>query len=924
MNPNTSPLRQAALLVCVVATVTFGLAACKFAAAAFTASPMAALAVDVPYTRFVLSNGLTVIVHEDHKAPVVAVNLWYHVGSKNEPRGKWGFAHLFEHLMFNGSENFNDDWFKATSVLGASDMNGTTNADRTNYFETVPKNALDSVLWLESDRMGHFLGAVDQGKLDEQRGVVLNEKLQGENQPYGQVGELIARATYPSEHPYSHSTIGSAADLNAASLEDVREWFRAWYGASNAVLVLSGDITVAEAREKAQKYFGDISPGMPVSQPLAWTAKRSGTQREITHDQVGQPRLYRVWNVPAARDADTDYLDILGGVLAGDKTSRLYRRLVHVDRLATEVSAGDQSGEIAGQFMVAVTAKPGIDLARIERIVDEELRKLIATGPTAAELERVRNGTISGFVRNLENVGGSGKSDLLASSEVLYGSPDGWKAGFERMKSATPKQVAEVGKRWLSDGDYILHVLPFGDHAAAASGADRSKMPEPSAAIAPVFPRVQRATLSNGLSVVLAERHDVPVVNMRLMIRTGIASDYAAEKPGVGSLAMDLLDEGAGSRTGLQIAETLGDLGAQLGTSGGKEVSNVSLSTLTPTLDPALGVFADVVLRPTFKQTDVERLKEQYVAGLESGKRNPSVLAGRLIPTMVYGADHPYGRPVTEATVRSLMRGDMTAFHERWFKPNNATLIVVGDIGLTQLLPKLENVFGAWKPGAVPNRLKPDARPAQPRLYLVDKPGAPQSVIIAALPAPAREPAGDEVVEVMNNIVGGSFLSRLNMNLREDKHWSYGVRSGLFNALGSRLFRIQAPVQTDRTAESIAEIRRELANLSSSQPINDTELANTRKELTLGLSSAWSTGDGVAGYLADITANDLRDDFYANYSQRLGEVTTAQANAAAKAIVDGDALTWMIVGDRTKIEGSLRKLGIGELRVIDADGNDMP
>ncbi|HVL40813.1 MAG TPA: pitrilysin family protein, partial [Brevundimonas sp.] len=392
------------------------------AAAAATQERLAPLPdVDIPFTKFVLNNGLTVIVHEDHKAPIVAVNIWYGVGSKNEPEGRSGFAHLFEHLMFNGSENYNTDFFKGTELLGATDQNGTTNTDRTNYFQNVPTSALDAMLWLESDRMGHLLGAIDQARLDEQRGVVQNEKRQGENQPYGRVFNAITAATWPDEHPYGHTVIGSMEDLNAADLPTVQQWFRDYYGAANAVIVLAGDITPEQAREKVERYFGDIPSGPPVTQPARMVVPMVGAQREIMYDRVGQPRLYKVWNITPQGEADTDYLGMLGSVLASGRSSRLYKRLVIDDQLATAVSAGAGGRQIAGQFIVTVTAKAGGDLNRIEAIVDEEMARLLRDGPTAEELERVRTQTAAGYIRGLERIGGfGGKSDLLAQSEMFF------------------------------------------------------------------------------------------------------------------------------------------------------------------------------------------------------------------------------------------------------------------------------------------------------------------------------------------------------------------------------------------------------------------------------------------------------------------------------------------------------------------------
>ncbi|MBI3005356.1 MAG: insulinase family protein, partial [Ignavibacteriales bacterium] len=394
-----------------------------------------ALDVDIPYQKFVLENGLSLIVHEDRKAPIVAVNLWYHVGSKNEKLGKSGFAHLFEHLMFNGSENFNQDYFQALERVGATDLNGTTNEDRTNYFQNVPTSALDMVLWLESDRMGHLLGAIDQAKLDEQRGVVQNEKRQGENEPYALSEELIVKATYPYGHPYSWTVIGSMEDLNRASLDDVKEWFKTYYGPNNATVVVAGDIDANTALERVKKYFGDIPPGPPIAKFDSWVAKRTGVQRQVAQDRVPQARLYKVWNLAQWGTADVDYLNLVSSLLTSGKTSRLYKRLVYDDQIATQVQTFVDNREIGGQFYITATAKPGGDLKAVEKAVDEELAKLLKSGPTAKELQRVKTEYEARFVRGIERIGGfGGKSDVLAQNNVYGGNPEFFKTTLQRVR----------------------------------------------------------------------------------------------------------------------------------------------------------------------------------------------------------------------------------------------------------------------------------------------------------------------------------------------------------------------------------------------------------------------------------------------------------------------------------------------------------
>lgn len=876
--------------------------------------------IDVGINSFILDNGLRVIVHEDTVAPLVHVNVWYHVGSKNEPAAKSGFAHLFEHLMFNGSENFNDDFFKATQRIGATSQNGTTSVDRTNYFQTVPKAALDSILWLESDRMGHLLGAIDQAKLDEQRSVVKNEKRQGDNRPYALASDLIVRATMPVGHPYAHRTIGSMEDLDAASLEDVHEWFRTYYGPSNAVLVLSGDITVAEAREKVQKYFGDIPPGTPVSQPTSWVVKKTGTVREVAYDRVAQPRLYRVWNVSDYASPDTDYLQLLDQVLAGDKNSRLYKRLILDEQLATSVSASVWNRVLGGQFVVVADVKPDGDIAQVEAIIAEELERLLAEGPTDAELARVRTASIASFIRSMESI--SAKASLLAESQTYLGDPDGWKTGFERYRMASPQQVQSAGRTWLTDGDYVLHILPFGDLKASGEGADRSSMPMPEAIVQATFPAAERATLDNGMKLVVARRAGVPLVNMTMVLETGIPVDFASIKPGTGALAMGLLDEATASRAGEELVDALANLGATLQSGGGGETSHVSLSALKPTLREAMDIYADVVLNPAFAQADIDRLKGQTRAGIASSKQDPGRMAGRISSPLLFGANHPYGWLMTEADVDALGREDVAAFHARWFHPNNATLVVTGDTSLAEIRPLIESAFVKWKLGSMPETLVPTATgPNEPVVYLIDKPGTPQAVIHAALVAPARN-EGDAIArEAMNTVLGGSFTSRLNMKLREEKGWAYGAGSGISGGRGSQVFSASASVQADKTAESMTEIAKAIFGIAGTSPIVAEELAAARDDMSLGLTGAWATSAGIANYLMDQQVYGLPDDYYANYPGKVADITLDAVHREAASLLGGRPLTWVVVGDRAKIESGIRALDFGEVRVIDADGN---
>ena len=884
-------------------------------------------AIDIQYKKFTLDNGLTLIVHEDHKVPIVAVNVWYHVGSKNEKPGKSGFAHVFEHLMFNGSENFNDDYFQSLERVGATDLNGTTNEDRTNYFQNVPTSAVDLALWMESDRMGHLLGAITQAKLDEQRGVVQNEKRQGENEPYAVTEELIIKSTFPAGHPYSWSVIGSMEDLNAASLADVKEWFKTYYGAANAVLVVAGDITADVAYEKVKKYFADVPSGPPIAKHNLWVAKRSGMQRQQVQDRVPQARVYKVWNIPAWGSADADYLDLVSDVLASGKTSRLYKRLVYVDQIATNVSATVDLREIGGQFTITATAKPGGDLKKVEQAVDEELAKFLKSGPSEKELQRVKTQYIANFIRGSERIGGfGGKSDILARNQVFAGNPDHYKTTLARVEKASAGNLLQTAKEWLSDGVYVLEVHPFATFKSAPTDSALRK------SVAPVgpppvakFPPLQRTSLANGMKIVLAERTSIPIVLFNMQFDAGFAADQFGA-PGTARLAMDMLDEGTKTRNAMAISEELALLGANLGTGSGLDMSSVSLSALKSNLDASLNIFADVILNPSFPKEDFGRLQKQTVAAIQREKSQPIQMGLRILPRLLYGANHAYGNPFsgsgTEESVGKMTREDMVKFHGTWIKPNNATLIIVGAISIDEIKPKLEKLFKNWKQGSVPRKNISNVELAKkPVVYLMDKPGALQSIVFAGHVAPPKNNPDEIAIEAMNTLLGGAFTSRINMNLREDKHWSYGAGAFLPGARGQRPYIAYGPVQTDKTKETMVELSKELRDILEKRPATADELAKTQSSLTLELPGSWETMGAVSGSVVSLVNYGLPDDYYATYPDKVRGLTLADISSAAKKVIHPDNLVWVIVGDRSKVEAGIRELGYGDFRMLDANGN---
>ncbi|MBU1095262.1 MAG: insulinase family protein [Bacteroidetes bacterium] len=883
--------------------------------------------IDISYKKFILKNGLTLIVHEDHKAPIVAVNIWYHVGSKNEKPGKTGFAHLFEHLMFNGSENFDDDYFQALERVGATDLNGTTNNDRTNYFQNVPTSAFDVALWMESDRMGHLLGAITQEKLDEQRGVVQNEKRQGDNQPYSVAFDLITENSYPQGHPYSWRVIGSMEDLDAAALSDVHNWFKTYYGPNNAVLVIAGDVNPEDVYTRVQKYFGDIPPGPPIKKHETWIAKMSGTKRQIAQDRVPQSRIYMVWNIPESGNEELTYLDLASDILSAGKTSRLYKRLVYDDQIATDVNAYYSPGEIGSQFQIRATVKPGGDVAEVEKVIREELNNFLSKGPTDAELTRVKTNYFANFIRGIERIGGfGGKSDILAQSEVYGGSPDYYKKTLNWVDKSSKTDIKNASNKWLSDGVNVTEIHPYPNYLAEGEGVDRTQLPPTDTPPVAKFPKFEKTELSNGLKIVLAKRASIPVVDISLLVDAGYAADQFA-LAGTAQMTSNMLDEGTKSRNALQISEELSMLGAQLYTGSNLDESIVFLNSIKSNLAKSLEIFADIIQNPSFPEADFDRLKKQTLAGIQREKATPIQMALRVLPRYIYGPNHAYSNPYTgsgfESTVESMKRDDLIKFHQIWYKPNNATLIIVGDITMDEIKPMLEKVLASWKQGEVPQKNINDVKlPDKPVFYLVDKPQAPQSIIIAGHAVVPKSDKDNIVIEMMNKILGGSFTSRINMNLREDKHWSYGSRSLILDAKAQRPFLIYALVQSDKTKESVQEIYKEITQYISTKPATAEELEKIKLNETLSLPGIWETNGSVGGSLSEMVRFNYPEDYFDTYASKIQQLGLDEINKQSKRVLKPENIAWIIVGDKSIIGDGLKELGY-EIKEVDTDGNEI-
>ncbi|MFW2350467.1 M16 family metallopeptidase [Qipengyuania sp.] len=908
------------------------------------AAPLAELVdeVDIPYEQFTLDNGLTVLVHTDRKAPIVGVTTYYRVGSKHEPRGRTGFAHLFEHLMFGGSENV-ENFDIPLEAAGSTSTNGSTDFDRTNYVEVVPTGALDLALMMESDRMGYLLGAISQEKLDKQRGVVQNEKRQGDNQPYGLSFYAMLEGLFPVGHPYRHSTIGSMADLDAASLADVRQWFLDNYAPNNVVLSLTGDIDAATARPMVERWFGAIPAGPEVrSVEAPPTTLAAETSREMV-DQVPQPRIYRLWTGPALTHPDAEPLDLGMTVLGGLASSRLDNVLVRDEQLATGVSASSYQSEQVSILFAQMDVKPGVDRALAEKRFDEVIAQMVAEGPTAEELARASTSMVSGEIDSLERVGGfSGKGATLAQGLLYAGSPANYKKQLEAIAAATPQSVTDAMQRWLTRPVYRLAIVPgertedgatmggWGDEATSPAPEPDAREPMEIARTGPprdlpppepvgplTFPEVERSKLSNGIPVILARRTAVPKAVISVEFDAGYAADGAA-RAGTQSLMMDLLEEGTETRSAVEIAEEQERLGATISTGSSLDTSSVTMNALTANLAPSLTLMADVVRNPAFAETEVQRVRDQRLAAIAQQLSSPGGLAGRTLRPLVFGEAHPYGTvgglgavPVVEAITPDTLEEE----HDRWIRPESAAIYVVGDVTMAEIKPLLEQAFGDWQGTgeAAPAKMLDSATPpAQTRLVVIDRPNSPQSVIYAGRVLPLTGPTpGLEALDLANEVLGNGFLSRINMLIREEKGWSYGARSGVDAPDGPRLFTISTSVQSDRTADSvelILQTAREFAD--GTQGVDDTEFTRVTDGNIRGLPNRFETNGQVLGAIAENDELGRPDDYYVTLPATYRAIDKAAIDAAARDYLGADDLTIVVVGDRKEIDGQLEKLGL--------------
>jgi predicted Zn-dependent peptidase len=893
--------------------------------------------VSIPHTTFRLKNGLTVIVHEDHKAPVASVVVWYNVGSKDEPAKKTGFAHLFEHLMFNGTENLPGDYFTYLQQVGATDYNGTTYYDRTNYFETVPAGAVERAIFMESDRMGHLLGAVTQGVLDNQRAVVQNEKRQGDSRPGGLVQYQLFGNLFPPGHPYHHTVIGSMADLDAASLADVKQWFRDRYGPNNAVLAVAGDVKPDQVRELAEKYFGPIQAG-PVNRPAMATVPTLAKAKSVAmKDHVATTIIQRYWAVPGLLDKRLAALDIGGSVLGGLASSRLDKIMVRDEGLAVAVSAGLTPLQRAGIFSVSAYVKPGVDPAKVSKRLDEVVADYVAKGPTADEVERAVMSEVSGRIRSLEQVGGfGGKGQTLAEGQTYAHDSDFYKKTLASYAAITPAAVRAQMQQWLRRPALTITLSP-GEREAytEAKAVEPPKASKDDGAVKgnrqlpPVgqlaaldFPTITHTKLSNGIALDYVQRAGVPLTQIALSFDAGSAADSPAER-GLAAMTMDLLDEGTSKLSSQQVAETEERLGADVSTSNGADRSYVMLNALSPNLAPSLDLMSDVVKDAAFRPNDVERIRAQTLTAIAQTQKDPTRVARRLMPLVLYGPNHPYGGPAggDPKAIATFGRGELIAFEQRWLRPDTAKLFVVSDRPLSEVQPLIEARFGQWTAPATPKGAKTftalPPRPTAPKILLVNRPGSPQSSILGAQLLPI-DPKGDIIpFDTANDALGGDFLSRLNMDLREEKGWSYGVSGEEQLMMHAVPYIVSAPVQADRTGDSLVELNRQINEFLTTKGVTKDELTRVVTNNVNQLPGEFETSGAVLGAMMNIDMLQRPDNYYETLAPEYRAQTTASLDKAARSALDPKGFTWIVVGDAAKVRPQLEKLGM-PIEVVEA------
>jgi zinc protease len=903
----------------------------------------------IAFQKYMLKNGMDVILHEDHRLPLVAVNIWYHVGPANERPGRTGFAHLFEHMMFEGSQHVGPKaHFRYLEGAGASDINGTTEFDRTNYFETLPSNQLELALWLESDRMGYLLGTLDREKLANQRDVVRNERRQSvEGEPYGLVEEVLYHELFPKGHPYYADVIGSHRDIEAARLDDVREFFRQYYSPNNASLVISGDFTPDQAKALVEKYFGSIPSGPPVPKIHAVTPPITSERRAVVTDQVELPRVYMAWITdPIFKPGDAE-ADLLARIMGGGKSSRLYKALVYDQQIAQDVKVENQSLLLGSVWEITATAKPGVKPEDLQKAIDQEMAKLRSEGPTQQEVDRARNVAETQIIQKLERLGGfGGVADRLNQYNHFLGDPGYLPKDLERYNRATTADLKRIANEKLqANGRVVVYGVPGNkvvndppqtkaeeeqQAKEAGKGAVSGSMPdEPWRATAPQAAAASKLSLpvptsfklANGLTVYVMEQHSLPIVAAHLIVLSGSDAN-PPEVPGLASFTAAMLTEGTNRRSAPQIADDAAQIGTAVHSNSTNDFSSVNIDVLSQNIGPALDLLSDVTLNPKFDPAEIDRVRKLRQTQLLQLKDDPVRLGFRAFRKAVYGADHPYGylEIGTEKANQSITRDQMMQFWQRGYAPGNSALVLSGDIKSHDARTLAEKYFGSWS-GDTNKHFPPPVNTKTTRtIYIVDKPAAPQTfVFVGGIGAPRSTP--DYVpIEVMNNALGGLFSSRLNMNLREQHGYTYGAFSVFAYRRGPGIFGAGGSIRTDATAPAVQETFKELERIRTTE-LSPAELKFAKGAFSLSLSGYFETTDFTSNAVGDLFTYDLPLDYYNHLPAQIEAVSAQDVQRVANAYVHPETSVVVAAGDRAKIEAELKKLSMGQVAILDTEGN---
>ena len=879
--------------------------------------------LEIEYEQFELDNGLTTLVYTDSSSPTVLISITYKVGSKNEPEGKTGFAHLFEHLMFQGSENYDDEYFEGMQSAGVGAINGWTSSDRTQYYEVVPVGGLDRALWLESDRMSNFLGALSQAKLDEQRSVVKNEKRQRYSAPYGDLRERLNRGLFPKAHPYHHPVIGSMEDLDNASLDDARAWFRANYGASNAVLLLAGDIDVETAKEKVARYFGSAPVGEPIQEVQEWVPRLNSNRVEIVNDHVPQQRILRSWPLPPMTDKTTVLMALVASTLANNDNSPMRQRLVEQRKLATQVSAYTGDGLVASKFTLDVQLAAGADRDATIRIVEEELLRYFESGPNAELLRAAKSADEIALLRTLESprsTGGLLAHGMHTANDPLFAlnSVRVWKQQAQR------SDLAAVAREWLSQPYLEVDYRPFEYAAGDAVDADRNSLPLVD--IQPVdvaFPEIHSHTLENGLNLIYMQTGSVPLMRVVAIIDRG---RYHADdrQSGVADLTAFLLDKGTERYSADELTASWNEMGVAASFFADELETFGRVTVRTGDFGNALELLGDQLRHSNFPEDALDTEKVQARVWIEGRRKDPSRSSRSYLDRALHGKDGGQDQLVTLESLEATTRSDIVSFHQRYYQPRRTTLFVSGNLEFAEVRRQVHDTFGRWHNTGQDVELPAPSEvglPGHARVIMIDRPDAEQTAISVGQVTRGMPVTSDRTVDLFNQILGGGFTSRINSNLREDKGWTYGAYSGVSRSkYGDTTIVARGKFQADKTRESMQELMKELKDISGSRPVDDAEFEKIRDHLaSRKVATMGSTADFLQqAIFAYQTGRPL--DHEATEVARTLAVAVHDVNRIAGKLVDPDKLTWVVIGDLREIEDDVRSLGYGEVEIWDADG----